>query len=110
MKAEFEPPIALDRLMGYLQGSAAPCALFLLGVTVALRRGGRVPWEVPVLGLIKLVVHPAIALVKTVDPVSGHPGDVVTYSFQVTNTGDTPLEILSTYVLEAGQPVAVMVK
>ena len=58
-----EPPVALDRLMGYLQGSAAPCALFVLGVTVALRRPTRVPWEVPALALVKLVVHPAIALV-----------------------------------------------
>lgn len=59
----FEPPVALDRLMGFLQSSAAPCALFVLGVTVALRPFERVPWEVPALALIKLTVHPAIALV-----------------------------------------------
>ena len=33
----FEPPVALDRLMQFLQNAAAPCALFALGVTVALR-------------------------------------------------------------------------
>ena len=42
------------------------------------------------------------------------PGDSVTMPVKavhsLTNTGDAPLEILSTYVLEAGQPVAVMVK
>jgi predicted permease len=59
----FEPPVALDRLMAFLQSAAAPCALFTLGVTVALRPFTRVPWEVPVLALVKLVVHPAVTLV-----------------------------------------------
>ncbi len=59
----FEPPVALDRLMQFLQSAAAPCALFTLGVTVALRPFTRVPWEVPLLVLIKLVLHPVIALV-----------------------------------------------
>ena len=34
---KFEPPVALDRLMQFLQSASAPCALFTLGVTVALR-------------------------------------------------------------------------
>jgi hypothetical protein len=59
----FEPPVALDRLMGFLQNAAAPCALFVLGVTVALRPLDRMPWEVPFLVAIKLAVHPAIVLV-----------------------------------------------
>jgi hypothetical protein len=59
----FEPPVALDRLLGFLQNGAAPCALFALGVTVALRPLDRVPWEVPILSAIKLVVHPTIILV-----------------------------------------------
>ena len=58
-----EPPVALDRLLQFLQNASAPCALFTLGVTVALRPFTRVPWEVPFLVLIKLVVHPAVALV-----------------------------------------------
>ena len=53
----------LDRLLQFLQNASAPCALFTLGVTVALRPFTRVPWEVPFLVLIKLVVHPAVALV-----------------------------------------------
>ena len=32
-----EPPVALDRLLQFLQNASAPCALFTLGVTVALR-------------------------------------------------------------------------
>jgi malonate transporter len=62
----FEPPVALDRLMAFLQNAAAPCALFTLGVTVALRPFARVPWEVPVLVLIKLVVHPVSAMLLLV--------------------------------------------
>jgi malonate transporter and related proteins len=62
----FEPPVALDRLLGFLQNAAAPCALFTLGVTVALRPFARVPWEVPGLVLIKLVVHPVLVLLLLV--------------------------------------------
>jgi malonate transporter and related proteins len=59
----FRPPVALDRLMNFLQTAAAPCALFTLGVTVALRPLQKVPWEVPFLIAIKLIVHPVIVLV-----------------------------------------------
>ena len=59
----FQPPVALDRLMNFLQTAAAPCALFTLGVTVALRPLQKVPWEVPFLIAIKLIVHPVIVLV-----------------------------------------------
>ena len=43
----FQPPVALDRLMQFLQNAAAPCALFALGVTVALRPLTKMPWDVP---------------------------------------------------------------
>jgi predicted permease len=56
----FQPPVAVERLLTFLQNAAAPCALFTLGVTVALRPLKRVPWEVPVLAVIKLVAHPLI--------------------------------------------------
>jgi len=58
----FEPPVAIDRLMMFLQNAAAPCALFTLGVTVALRPLRTIPWEVPLLALVKLAVHPLIVL------------------------------------------------
>lgn len=58
----FEPPVALDKLLQFLQGASAPCALFTLGVTVALRPFQRVPWEVPALVLVKLVIHPLVML------------------------------------------------
>jgi len=59
----FEPPIALDRLMQFLQNAAAPCALFTLGVTVALRPLKKMPWEVPLLTPVKLALHPALVFV-----------------------------------------------
>ena len=37
------------------------------------------------------LIHPAIEIVKTVDPGRGEPGDTVTYTYVVTNTGDTTL-------------------
>ena len=58
----FEPPIALDRLMQFLQNAAAPCALFALGVTVALRPVQKMPWEVPFTIFVKLILHPALVL------------------------------------------------
>lgn len=57
-----EPPVALDRLMQFLQNAAAPCALFTLGVTVALRPMQKIPWDVPFTILAKLVIHPALVL------------------------------------------------
>ncbi len=57
-----EMPVAIDGVLQFLQSSAAPVALFVLGVTVALRPFGRVPWELPGLIAIKLMVHPAIVL------------------------------------------------
>jgi predicted permease len=58
----FEAPVAIDRLMEFLQNAAAPCALFALGVTVALRPLESVPWEVPPIVLMKVVVHPLVVL------------------------------------------------
>ena len=52
--------MALDRLMQFLQNAAAPCALFTLGVTVALRPLKKMPWEVPFLTAVKLMLHPVL--------------------------------------------------
>lgn len=57
-----ELPLALDRMLQFLYVSAAPCALFAIGVTVALRPIQRVAPVVPALVAIKLVVHPALAI------------------------------------------------
>jgi malonate transporter and related proteins len=54
------PPVAIDNTLLFLQNAAAPTALFVLGVTVALRPLGRVPWEVPGVIAIKLLIHPLV--------------------------------------------------
>jgi malonate transporter and related proteins len=57
---QWHPPIAVGRLLNLLQGAAAPCALFGMGVMVALRPMRAITPELPVLLLIKLVLHPLI--------------------------------------------------
>jgi predicted permease len=54
------PPVAIDNTLLFLQNAAAPTALFVLGVTVALRPLGRVPWEVPAVIAVKLLIHPLV--------------------------------------------------
>jgi predicted permease len=53
--------VALDRLMQFLQNAAAPTALFTRGVTVALRPLNKMPWDVPLTIMAKLIVHPTLA-------------------------------------------------
>jgi predicted permease len=53
-------PVAVDSTVFFLQNAAAPTALFVLGVTVALRPFGRVPWEAPGVIAIKLLIHPLV--------------------------------------------------
>src|SRR5215216_3508754 len=54
------PPVAIDNTLLFLQNAAAPTALFVLGVTIALRPFGRVPWEVPPVIVVKLLIHPLV--------------------------------------------------
>jgi malonate transporter and related proteins len=54
-------PAALDNTLLFLQNAAAPVALFVLGVTVALRPFDRIPWDVPGVIAVKLLVHPLLA-------------------------------------------------
>ncbi|MBB5751121.1 AEC family transporter [Prosthecomicrobium pneumaticum] len=58
--AGFHPPQAIDRTLVFLSGAAAPCALFAMGVTMALRPVGRFPAELPLIVAIKLLVHPTL--------------------------------------------------
>jgi predicted permease len=60
---EVRPPEPIETLFQGLSSSAAPVALFALGVTVASRPLRGVQWELPVLLLTKLVLHPLLALV-----------------------------------------------
>ena len=58
---QLRPPVAVQKMLGLLQGAAAPAALFVMGVTVALRPLRRVATELPALMALKLVVHPLLA-------------------------------------------------
>jgi malonate transporter len=57
---KWQPPLAIDTILNLLKGAAAPVALFTLGVTVALRPLTRVPAELPVLLIIKLLIAPLL--------------------------------------------------
>ncbi|MEQ9244648.1 MAG: AEC family transporter, partial [Nitratireductor sp.] len=59
----FAPPLPVERLLAYLASAAAPCALFAMGVSLALRPLRRVPHEVGAIVFLKLILHPAICYV-----------------------------------------------
>lgn len=56
----FSPPTPLARLIDYLAQAAAPCALFAMGVTLALRPLKRMPVELGYIVPIKLIAHPIL--------------------------------------------------
>ena len=60
---EIRPPVPIERFLEYLARAAAPCALFAMGVTLALRPLKRVPTEMAPIAVLKLVVHPLVAWV-----------------------------------------------
>jgi malonate transporter len=59
----WKPPHAIDQMVTWMSGAAAPCALFLLGLAVALRPVARIPSEVPIIVASKLVLHPLLVWV-----------------------------------------------
>ena len=61
--AGLRPPAPVQTLLDYLAGAAAPCALFAMGVTLALRPLRRVPADMAFIVPIKLIVHPLLAYV-----------------------------------------------
>jgi len=63
---EVRLPVAADKLLEMLALAAAPCALFAMGVTAALRPLKRIPPELAYLLPIKLIVHPVIVFLLVV--------------------------------------------
>ncbi len=59
----FVPPAPVDVMLTFLKNAAAPCALFTMGVTVALRPLKGVPVEMPALMFVKLFLHPLMVWV-----------------------------------------------
>ncbi len=60
---QFQPPEAVNTLLTFLRNAAAPCALFAMGVTIALQPIGRVPVELPLLLTVKLILHPILVYI-----------------------------------------------
>jgi predicted permease len=56
----FRPPLVLQTMIDNLAQAAAPCALFAMGVTLALRPLKRVPVEIPFIVPAKLIVLPTL--------------------------------------------------
>lgn len=56
----FQPPLPVQRLIDYLAQAAAPCALFAMGVTLALRPLKRIPAEIGHIVPAKLILHPVL--------------------------------------------------
>jgi malonate transporter len=57
---QVRPPLPVERLLEYLSAAAAPCALFAMGVTLALRPLKRVPHELAPIAVLKLILHPLV--------------------------------------------------
>lgn len=75
--AEWQPPGPVDDLLLRLSSAAAPCALFAMGVTAALRPLKRVPPELVYLVPVKLLLHPllmylVVSQVPGVEPIWLH--------------------------------------
>ena len=56
----YRPPAPVASLLDSLSNAAAPCALFVMGVTTAMRPLKRVPLEITYLVPIKLILHPLL--------------------------------------------------
>ncbi|QDZ02398.1 AEC family transporter [Nitratireductor mangrovi] len=82
------PPQPVERLLETLARAAAPCALFAMGVTLALRPLKRVPRELGAIAVLKLVLHPLLCYVV------------------LSAIGDFDPVWVSTAVLLAGLPTA----
>ena len=68
----WQPPGPIDDLLLRLSTATAPCALFAMGVTAALRPLKRIPVELTWLIPVKLVVHP-LAMYLVVSRIPGLP-------------------------------------
>lgn len=55
-----DQPLAFQRFVDYLAQAAAPCALFAMGVTLALRPLKRIPAEIGYIVPAKLIIHPIV--------------------------------------------------
>lgn len=57
---QYVPPAPIATMLTMLSGAAAPCALFAMGVTAAMRPLKRIPIELAYLVPVKLIAHPLL--------------------------------------------------
>ncbi len=57
---QYKAPLPIETMLSMLSGAAAPCALFAMGVTAAMRPLKRIPSELIYIVPIKLVLHPLL--------------------------------------------------
>ena len=69
---QYQPPAPVNKLLHSLADAAAPCALFALGVTAAMRPLKRIPVDLAYLLPIKLLLHP-LAVYLAISWVPGVP-------------------------------------
>ncbi len=69
---QYQPPAPVNKLLHSLADAAAPCALFALGVTAAIRPLKRIPLDLAYLLPIKLLLHP-LAVYLAISWVPGVP-------------------------------------
>lgn len=71
---QYVPPVPIETILSMLSGAAAPCALFAMGVTAAMRPLKRIPVELNYLVPIKLLIHPLLMylLVSSLEDVPAH--------------------------------------
>lgn len=84
----YTPPQVLQTMIDNLAQAAAPCALFAMGVTLAIRPLKRVPVEMPWIVLAKLIALPALVYLY------------------LSVTGDYPAIWVGTALLLAALPTA----
>ncbi|TDK36595.1 AEC family transporter [Rhizobium deserti] len=71
---QVQPPEPVARLVDYLAQAAAPCALFAMGVTLAIRPVRRIPGEIVYILFFKLILLPlttylVLSLIGNFEPV-----------------------------------------
>jgi len=59
-RLNIDQPLEFQRFVDYLAQAAAPCALFAMGVTLALRPLKRIPAEMGSIVPAKLIIHPIV--------------------------------------------------
>lgn len=57
---QYVPPVPIETVLEMLSSAAAPCALFAMGVTAAMRPLKRIPVELAYLVPVKLIIHPLL--------------------------------------------------